>query len=258
MRMKIYTNELGHIYGMFMQVLPRLSKLWPWADLDPFYAKVKFGDIGFCMGKSENYLLFGNCCSLGSQSCLKHSAKWVNEVEWVSNVKVILWPWSKVTQISKLNVWLLACIRRWAIQGLGPSCLLISCFVTETYAVGQLCPARVALETANPMMHGQVQKMSAQPGKKKRFRTKSKIIRRQCRSQWRDILQNDGKDTVCHTVKQYQNQTAQLIKSELIFHYIRTYVYAYINQTLQTCRLSLPSRLKGVMNPIRNCTNLCQ
>ena len=33
-------------------------------------------------------------------------------------VKVILWPWSKVTQISKLNVWLLACILRWAIQGL--------------------------------------------------------------------------------------------------------------------------------------------
>ena len=29
-------------------------------DLDPFYAKVKFGHIGFCMGKSENYLFFGN------------------------------------------------------------------------------------------------------------------------------------------------------------------------------------------------------
>ena len=61
---------------------------------------------------------FGNCCSLRSQSCLKHSTKWVNEVEWVSKVKVILWPWAKVTQISKLNVWLLACILRWAIQGL--------------------------------------------------------------------------------------------------------------------------------------------
>ena len=61
---------------------------------------------------------FGNCCSLRSQSCLKHSTKWVNEVEWVSKVKVILWPWAKVAQISKLNVWLLACILRWAIQGL--------------------------------------------------------------------------------------------------------------------------------------------
>ena len=67
------------------------------------------------MGENENYLTY---CSLRSQSCLKDSAKWVNEAEWVSKVKVILWPWSKVTQISKLNVWLLACILRWAIQGL--------------------------------------------------------------------------------------------------------------------------------------------
>ena len=87
-----------------MKVLPKLFKLWPWVDLDPFYAKVKFGHIGFCMGKSENYLFFGNSCSLGSQICLKHLAKWVNEVEWVSKVKVILWPWSKVTQISKLKL----------------------------------------------------------------------------------------------------------------------------------------------------------
>ena len=87
-----------------MGVLPKLFKLWPWVDLDPFYAKVKFGHIGFCMGKSENYLFFGNYCSLGSQSCLKHLAKWVNEVEWVSKVKVILWPWSKVTQISELKL----------------------------------------------------------------------------------------------------------------------------------------------------------
>ena len=90
--MKIYTNELGHmtnmatmpIYGknfkkssspepgsgsktddletlyvaLSMQVLPRLFKLLPWVDLDTFYAKVKFGDIGFYMGKSENYLFF--------------------------------------------------------------------------------------------------------------------------------------------------------------------------------------------------------
>ena len=101
-----------------MQVLPRLFKLLPWVDLDTFYAKVKFGDICFCMGKRENYFFFLNFCSLRSQSCLKHSTQWVNEVEWVSVVKVILWPWSKVTQISKLNVWLLACILRWVIQGL--------------------------------------------------------------------------------------------------------------------------------------------
>ena len=86
--MKIYTNELGHItkwppcpymvktlknlllqnqktddletlyVALSMQILPRLFKGLPWVDLDPFYAKVKFGDIGFCMGKSENYLFF--------------------------------------------------------------------------------------------------------------------------------------------------------------------------------------------------------
>ena len=27
-------------------------------DLDPFYAKVKFGHIGFCMGKSEFFFFF--------------------------------------------------------------------------------------------------------------------------------------------------------------------------------------------------------
>ena len=93
--------ETGYV-ALCMWVLPRLFKLSPWVDLDPFYAKVKFGHIGFCMGKSETYSFFGNYCSLGSQSCLKHSTKWVYEVEWVSKVKVILWPWSKVTQISKL------------------------------------------------------------------------------------------------------------------------------------------------------------
>ena len=92
--------ETGYV-ALCMWVLPRLFKLWPWVDLDLFYAKVKFGHIGFCMGKIENYLFFRNYCSLGSQSCLKHSAKWVHEVGWVSKVKVILWPWSKVTQISK-------------------------------------------------------------------------------------------------------------------------------------------------------------
>ena len=103
--MKIYTNELGHMTSMAtmpiydknlkksflqkqltdnletfsvtlsMEVLPSLFKLWCWVDLDPFYAKVKFGYIGFWVGKSENYLFLGNYCSLRTQSCLKHSAK---------------------------------------------------------------------------------------------------------------------------------------------------------------------------------------
>ena len=41
-----------------MQDLPRIYTLWTLVDLDPFYAKVKFGHIGFCMEKSENYYYF--------------------------------------------------------------------------------------------------------------------------------------------------------------------------------------------------------
>ena len=48
-----------------------LFKLSPQVDLDSFYAKVKFGHIGFCMRKSENCLFFGNCCSLRSQKVLE-------------------------------------------------------------------------------------------------------------------------------------------------------------------------------------------
>ena len=99
------TNDLETWYvALCMWGLPRLFKLSPWVGFDPFYAKVKFDHIGFCMGKSENYFIFRSYCSLRSESCLKHLAKWVYEVGWVSKVKVILWPWSKVTQISKLKL----------------------------------------------------------------------------------------------------------------------------------------------------------
>ena len=53
------TDDLETWYvALSMQVLPRFFKLFPWVDLDIFYAKIKFGHKGFCMGKSENYLLF--------------------------------------------------------------------------------------------------------------------------------------------------------------------------------------------------------
>ena len=111
------TDDLETWYvALCMWVLPRLFKLSPWVDLDPFYAKVIFGHIGFCMGKSENHLFFRNYCSLRSQSCLKHSAKWVYEVWWVSKVKIIFWLWSKVTQISKLK--LVSLKNSWAIWNL--------------------------------------------------------------------------------------------------------------------------------------------
>ena len=33
-----------------------LFKLWPWSDLDLIYGKVKFGYIGFSIGKSEIWI----------------------------------------------------------------------------------------------------------------------------------------------------------------------------------------------------------
>ena len=56
------------------------------------------------MDKSEYYVFFWNYCSQRPQSWFIYSNKWVNEVKWVSKVKVIIWPWPKVTQISKLKL----------------------------------------------------------------------------------------------------------------------------------------------------------
>ena len=59
------TNDLETWYvALCVWILPRLYKLSPWVDLDPFYAKVKFGHIGFCMGKSENYLFLETIAAL--------------------------------------------------------------------------------------------------------------------------------------------------------------------------------------------------
>ena len=41
----------------------KIMKLWPWVDIDSFYAKVKFGYIGFCMGKSDFF--FETIAALG-------------------------------------------------------------------------------------------------------------------------------------------------------------------------------------------------
>ena len=46
--------------------------------------------LGFFVGKSDNYLFFGNYCSLRSQRWYKHSTEWVNGVIRVSKDKVIL------------------------------------------------------------------------------------------------------------------------------------------------------------------------
>ena len=97
------------VYGSTTKVVQIMTLGWPW----PISRQGQIWLHRLLYGKSENYLFFGNYCSLGSQSCLKHLAKWVNDAEWVSKVKVILWHWSKVTQISMLKLVFLK--NSWAI-----------------------------------------------------------------------------------------------------------------------------------------------
>ena len=44
-----------------------LFKWWPWVDLDLFYSKVKFRNLGFSTGKIENWI-FRNYWSLWPES----------------------------------------------------------------------------------------------------------------------------------------------------------------------------------------------
>ena len=67
---KQLTDDLETWYvAVSVQVLPRLFKLCSLGELDAFYAKVKFGHVGFYRGKIKNYyfFFFGNYCSLRSQ-----------------------------------------------------------------------------------------------------------------------------------------------------------------------------------------------
>ena len=97
------------MYGRTTKVIQIMTLGWPWLVL----CQGQIWSYRFLYGKKRKLLFFENYCSLRSQSRLKHSTKWVYEVEWVSKVKVILWPWSKVTQISKLK--LVFHRNRWAI-----------------------------------------------------------------------------------------------------------------------------------------------
>ena len=78
-----------------------LFKWWPWVDL--FYTKVKFGHLCCCLRESENWRFFINCCIKLSQSWYMYMqlTAWIDEAIWVSKVKVIPWPLTKVAQILK-------------------------------------------------------------------------------------------------------------------------------------------------------------
>ena len=132
--MKIYTNELGHITNMASMPVygknlkksssPQPIDWWPWNLVSSIvyvsttkviqlmtpgqpWLILRQGQIWshrLLYGKKSIFFFFGNYCSLRSQSCLKNSTKWVYEVVWMSKVKAILWPWSKVTQTSKFKL----------------------------------------------------------------------------------------------------------------------------------------------------------
>ena len=167
--MKNYTNELGHlsnmaaipingknlkkssspesidqwawnlvcgiVYGSTTKVVQIMTLGWPW----PILHQGQIRSHRLLYGKKWKLLFFGNYCSLRYQSCLKHSTKWVNEVEWVSKVKVILWPWSKVTQISKLNVWLWVVYSGERFRASWPSCLYLPQITTLTFSERWIC-----------------------------------------------------------------------------------------------------------------------
>ena len=62
------------------QILPRLFKFWPWVDIDPYYAKVTFGHLGFCMGtRGKNFMFF-----------LETIADWDLKVGWSIQVNDLI------------------------------------------------------------------------------------------------------------------------------------------------------------------------
>ena len=85
-------------------------------------------------------------CSPRSQSWLKHSTKWVDEIKWVSKVKASLWPRPKVTHIQSYNLyfsetagWFLTNFP-WKLIGESWKFILISWF---TWPRWQPCPYMV-------------------------------------------------------------------------------------------------------------------
>ena len=90
-----------------------------------------------------------------------------------------------------------------------------------------------------PYDQGHVRNMSAQPDRIIRFRTSVFWFPYNSSQQW----YFGGKVSeklfrLSRAYNKYQNQIAQIIRLEFLFYFICTCVYAYTNQTLQTCRLS--------------------
>ena len=87
------------VYAGATKIIQSMTLGWPW----PILRQCQIWSQAFVWEKVK-IIIFWKLLQPKAQSWLKHSAKWVNEVEWVSKVKVILWLCSKITQISKLKL----------------------------------------------------------------------------------------------------------------------------------------------------------
>ena len=64
-------------------------------------------------GQKWNFCIIWKLCSYTPQNCFKRSNIWTNEIKWVSKVKVIIWPWPKVTEVKIKLVFLGNCRVIW-------------------------------------------------------------------------------------------------------------------------------------------------
>ena len=95
-----------------------LFKWWPSSDLDLFYGKVKFGNLGFSIGKSENSGFFWNYCSQWPYTDGFNENMWVlaqgrvqTKIQTEFSQKLLCW--------SEANfVWKLLSTRKWKSDGI--------------------------------------------------------------------------------------------------------------------------------------------
>ena len=64
-------------------------KWWPWVDLEIFYGKVKFGNLGFFIGKNENIEFSETIATCDLKVC---RCRQLIELMKVRKVKAISWP----------------------------------------------------------------------------------------------------------------------------------------------------------------------
>ena len=77
------------------KLVQMITLSWPWPSL----RQGRIWSLMLFYGKKVKQWIFKNYCSLWWQSWYMEVTKRVHEPIWISKVKVIHWPWSKVTQI---------------------------------------------------------------------------------------------------------------------------------------------------------------